>query len=152
MSTTVFLVQLWAVLWIRYDAQELGVFKSRLGGGALDMSVRGWTLCSMFLPVITVPSYILSARRKHIALEWLALAAHDAASAAEAEAATVAPAAAEQRGPGGWGAPEPQPVVPVPAQTSVAAATAPPQLSPDGFWWWDGTQWTPAAGMAVSPG
>ena len=27
--------------------------------------------------------------------------------------------------------------------------SAPPQLSPDGHWWWDGHQWIPAEGQGV---
>jgi hypothetical protein len=30
----------------------------------------------------------------------------------------------------------------------VTPAPAPPQLSPDGQWWWDGQQWIPAARAA----
>jgi hypothetical protein len=29
----------------------------------------------------------------------------------------------------------------------VTADSAPPQLSPDGYWWWNGQQWVPAAEM-----
>lgn len=29
--------------------------------------------------------------------------------------------------------------------------TAPPQLSPDGQWWWDGAQWVPAPPQPVAP-
>jgi hypothetical protein len=153
MSTTVFLLQLWAVLWIRYDAQELGVFKGRLGGGMFDMSVRSWVLCSLILPIITLPCYVLGARPKHIGLEWLAVASLVPDSAAEKGVPVVAPAAGEWHAAGGWAAAQdPQPAVHVPAQAEVAAPTAPPQRSPDGYWWWDGTQWTPAADMAVSRG
>jgi hypothetical protein len=29
----------------------------------------------------------------------------------------------------------------------VTADSAPPQLSPDGYWWWTGTEWVPAANL-----
>jgi hypothetical protein len=39
-----------------------------------------------------------------------------------------------------WGAPAQV----APQVTQAPPASAPPQLSPDGHWWWDGTQWVPA--------
>ncbi|MDT7571357.1 MAG: hypothetical protein QOE05_1531 [Actinomycetota bacterium] len=38
------------------------------------------------------------------------------------------------------------------APQQAAAPAAPPQLSPDGHWWWDGTQWVPAGEAATSQG
>jgi hypothetical protein len=35
--------------------------------------------------------------------------------------------------------------------TDDVTATAPPQLSPDGHWWWDGTAWIPAAERPGAP-
>ena len=32
-----------------------------------------------------------------------------------------------------------------------AAPTAPPQLSPDGHWWWTGQEWVPAPAQAADP-
>jgi hypothetical protein len=34
------------------------------------------------------------------------------------------------------------------AQQQPAPYAAPPQLSPDGRWWWNGAQWVPAAPAA----
>jgi hypothetical protein len=33
----------------------------------------------------------------------------------------------------------------------VTADSAPPQLSPDGYWWWTGTEWVPAAQLFAPP-
>jgi hypothetical protein len=32
----------------------------------------------------------------------------------------------------------------------VTADSAPPQLSPDGYWWWTGQEWVPAAGLVAA--
>jgi hypothetical protein len=151
MSTTVFLAQLWAVLWIRYDAQELGVYRGRLGGGLLDRSVRGWVLWCLFLPLVALPCYVFGARPKHIVLQLRAVVVPDAGSAVNDHVPVVTTATAVPRGPGGWVAQE-TPAVHVAAPVVMAVPTAPPQLSPDGHWWWDGTQWVPADHLAVSRG
>jgi hypothetical protein len=150
MSTTLFLAQLWAVLWIRYDAQELSVYKGRLGGGLLDRSVRGWVLCCLFLPVVALLCYVFGARPKHIALELRAVAVPEVASSV-VDVPAFATAAAVPPGPGGW-VTQATPAVHVATPVVTAVPTAPPQLSPDGHWWWDGAQWVPAAHLAVSRG
>ncbi len=63
------------------------------------------------------------------------------------------------------GVPEPPPPTGTPAAPGVAPSTPPPppsaepgvQYSPDGRWWWDGSQWLPAPGPpppapSVAPG
>jgi hypothetical protein len=45
------------------------------------------------------------------------------------------------------------PVATTPASPFAAVPfAAVPQLSADGYWWWDGTQWTPAATAAIAQG
>src|SRR5690349_11792494 len=36
------------------------------------------------------------------------------------------------------------------APDQAEASAAPPQWSPDGHWWWDGTQWLPGYGAQPS--
>jgi hypothetical protein len=120
MSSIIWLVVVGAAVWVGFDARSLGVRRGRLGGGVIDMSVFSWVVCCIFLFLIAFPCYLV-ARSKYQAMR-------DAP--AGTPAAIPAPAA--------W--PVAVPAVYVPTQ-----ATAPPQLSPDGHWWWDGTQWLPAA-------
>jgi hypothetical protein len=43
-------------------------------------------------------------------------------------------------------------VMPVSSFEMQPVVAAPPQLSADGYWWWDGTQWTPAASASAVVG
>jgi hypothetical protein len=110
-------------VWIGYDAQALGMRKGRLGGGPVDMGTRSWVTCCLLLWAIAFPCYFV-ARAKYVALRDAPM---PPVHAAPVQAMSV-------------------PVTPVKATPSLA----PRQLSPDGNWWWDGTQWTPAQ-QAVAP-
>jgi hypothetical protein len=122
-----FLVIVGTTVWVGFDAQELEMRKGRLGGGPVDMGTRAWVVCCLLLWVIAFPCYLV-ARSKYVAMR-------------DAPASPVLMPAS----PFGT-----QPVAAVEARVHVHAA--PPQLSADGYWWWDGTQWTPAASAVVGQG
>jgi hypothetical protein len=118
---------IWVVIaascvWVGVDAHHLGVKRGRLGGGMLDMSVASWVICSLFVWIIAFPCYLV-ARGRYQAMRGAQIYG------------SVPHGTASPQGPAGW--PNQGPIM-----------SAPPQLSPDGQWWWNGTQWVPANAAA----
>jgi hypothetical protein len=120
MATVIWLFPLGSCVWVYFDARELGIRKGRLGGGGLDMSPTSWVICCALLWLIAFPAYLV-ARGRYRALST----------------ATPAPTAVQP-----WAAP----AAVIPVQSRPTQQAAPPQLSADGHWWWNGAQWVPATG------
>lgn len=148
MGGFIVLILLGTTVWVGIDASNLGVRRGRLAGSALDMSVGAWVVCCLLLWIVAFPCYLV-ARGRYVALQaapvngysWPALGPHG----------YVAPQPYSAVPP--YGAPQPHVATYTPvAQTyqSGAPAAAPPQLSHDGHWWWDGQQWTPVVPPARS--
>jgi hypothetical protein len=140
MDQFMFLLIVGTTVWVGFDAQELQMRRGRLGGGPIDMGTRSWVVCCLLLWVITFPCYLV-ARRKYVAMrdapQW---------------PAETSPSPFAQFSAAGVGL---TPIAPVPdpvPSTQVEAHTAPPQLSPDGHWWWDGGQWVPATAVGAIRG
>jgi hypothetical protein len=121
----IWLAILGSVIWVGFDAHTLGMKRGRLGGGTLDMGVASWIICCLFIWVIAFPCYIVARGRYQSMASTGTYGAFPAAS----------PVVANQFG-----------LLPNVQQPTVYAA--PPQLSPDGQWWWNGAQWVPAAHAA----
>ena len=136
-----FLLIVGTAVWVGFDAQELEMRRGRLGGGPIDMGTRAWVVCCLFLWVISFPCYLV-ARSKYVALrDAPPMPAADPvspfAAAPSRFAVHASPLAVE-------------PAV-VPAAT-IPVQTAPPQMSPDGHWWWNGSEWVAAAAAGLSRG
>jgi hypothetical protein len=126
-AQVIWLIALGGCVWVYFDARELGVRKGGLGGGGLDMSVRSWVICCAVIPLIAFPAYLM-ARSRYRGL------ADTAGTPWPIET---------------WGA---TPTAFVPAQAQPVQHVAPPQLSADGHWWWNGAQWVPATGAGSAAG
>jgi hypothetical protein len=123
-------------IWVGIDASKLGVRKGGLGGGPIDMSVTSWVICCFFLWIISFPCYLV-ARSKYQALRR------------RPHGYGVQPSLQQ-----GW---SPAFVTPEPSGASSThgfsgAASAPPPISPDGQWYWDGLRWMPMAAPSSPPG
>jgi hypothetical protein len=141
----IFLIVVGTAVWVGFDAQELQMRKGRLGGGCVDMGPRSWVVSCLLLWIVALPCYLV-ARARYVALRDgpltpVAMPASPFTMSATRFGVQVSPFAA---------APAPAPVVVPMAAAEVQAA--PPQLSADGYWWWDGSAWTPAATAAVGQG
>jgi len=111
-------------IWVGFDASTLGVKRGRLGGGVVDMSVTSWVICCFFLWIISFPCYLV-ARSKYQALSRGGVSY-----------------------PGRVGLPPQQQsyrAAPTAVPFSAYVPPAPPQVSPDGRWWWDGQRWVAMA-------
>jgi hypothetical protein len=117
----IWLAILGSCIWVGVDAHNLGVKRGRLGGGMLDMSVASWVVCSLFVWIIAFPCYLV-ARSRYQAMRGAHIQTYGQPSSAT---------------------PSPQSQTAWPSQGAIVSA--PPQMSPDGQWWWNGTQWVPAA-------
>ncbi len=119
----VWLAILGSAIWVGFDASALGVQRGRLGGGPLDMGVASWVICCLFLWVISFPCYLVARGRYQSMRSTGSYGTLPFAGG---------PVAGYQYGQ-------------VPQAQQLAVYAAPPQLSPDGQWWWNGVQWVPAA-------
>ncbi len=110
-------------IWVGLDASKLGMKRGQLGGGIVDMSVASWVICCLFLWIISFPCYLV-ARSKYKSLPI---------GVSHPGRVGLPP----QQQYGAFRTAEPM---------SAYAATAPPQASQDGRWWWDGQRW-----LAMAP-
>lgn len=106
-----FVVIVATTIWVGLDASKLGVKRGRLGGGVVDMSVTSWVICCLVLWIISFPCYLV-ARSKYRALSR-----------------------------GGSTYPQPYQAIQTTPPFNGYTPPAPPQVSPDGRWWWDGQRW-----------
>jgi hypothetical protein len=143
-SGILYLVVIGTTIWVGVDAHNLGVRRGRLGGGGLDMSVTSWVVCCLLLWIVAFPCYFI-ARGRYVALNqsssapWQASAGTHRPSGYSGYPASYAspPTTPYSRGPVAVS----QPVV---QNAWAQPVAAPPQLSPDGRWWWNGQQWLAA--------
>ena len=119
-------------VWVYFDASELGIRRGGLGGGGLDMSRGSWVICCALIWLIAFPAYLV-ARGRYKALPPTTQTPWPIQTWPAAPAAFV-PAQAQ------------------PVQHAPVQHAAPPQLSADGHWWWNGAQWLPASGAGTSTG
>jgi hypothetical protein len=131
MEPVVLLLVIGTSVWVAVDAKNLGMQRGRIGGGMLDMSVTGWVVCCLLLWIIAFPCYLV-ARGKYQALQRNQ---ENRFPMLAAEQGAVAPFGANVADP--HGIQERTPPV------AYATPPAPPQMSPDGLWWWNGQQWVP---------
>jgi hypothetical protein len=123
----VLLLVVGSTIWVGIDASNLGVQRGRLGGGSLDMSTASWVVCCLLLWIVAFPCYLV-ARGKYQAMSGGNASAWP--QAALGAAAYVIPQTGHH---------------PTIGQAAVPPPVAPPQMSADGQWWWNGYQWVPAA-------
>ena len=123
-----------STVWVGIDASNLGVKRGRLGGGSLDMSTASWVICCLLLWVLAFPCY-LAARAKYKALAGPWHAGNNGGLGFTPPFAQQPAMASGQYSPAYGAAPMP---------ATYAPPAAPPQMSPDGHWWWNGHQWQPA--------
>jgi hypothetical protein len=122
-GAVIWLAILGSIIWVGFDAHTLGMKRGRLGGGTLDMGVAAWVICCLIVWIIAFPCYLVARGRYH---------SMRSARTNGALPAAAAPVPAYEFGQS-------------PNVQQPVAHTAPPQLSPDGKWWWNGAQWVSAA-------
>jgi hypothetical protein len=115
-----FVVIVVSTIWVAVDANKLGMRRGRLRGGVLDMGVASWTICCLFLWIVSFPCYLV-ARSKYRAMQSFQT---------NYQGATFPPQS--------W-----QPAPNLPVAWQAASVHDPTQISPDGRWWWNGQQWIP---------
>lgn len=120
-------------IWVGIDGQQLGVRRGGLPGSSLDMSVASWVICCLLLWIVAFPCYLV-ARGKYVAMRSNQ---PYGAQPGSPYAPTPYGAAPGYAAPGYPPAAVGQPA-PFPGQGPPAG---PPQMSPDGRWWWNGAQW-----------
>lgn len=128
----IWLCILGSVIWVGIDASNLGMQRGKLGGGSLDMGVASWVVCCLLLWIVAFPCYLV-ARGKYKAMTPHAAWQQPAWDAPQTYGAP----------PQVQYAPPQFQVAPV-QQAAPVVPAAPPQLSPDGHWWWTGEAWVPA--------
>jgi hypothetical protein len=119
------LIVIGTTIWVGVDASNLGFRRGRLGGGLIDMGVAAYVICCLLLWIISFPCYLVARGRYKSMYRRSAM-----------------------NGPALFG---------LPPQQSYQSATpfnayppaAPPQISPDGRWWWNGQQWVAMASPVV---
>jgi hypothetical protein len=131
-----YLVVLGTTIWVGIDAHNLGMRRGRMGGGFLDMGVATWVICCVLLWIIAFPCYLV-ARGRYQAMLRSGVQPYGA----KMHPALMAGAISSYGSPVG----QPMPYGAVPPPT----VAAPPQLSPDGQWWWNGQEWTPVPHAAA---
>lgn len=124
----VILLVIGTTIWVGIDAHNLGVRRGMLSGSFLDLSTAGWVVVCLLLWIIAFPCYLV-ARGKYQQLR----------------SRGILPAPVYGLPYGGTSTPYVAPQLPyaVPQATQPTPPTAPPQMSADGRWWWNGNQWTP---------
>jgi hypothetical protein len=138
-SVIVLLVVIATSIWVGIDAGNLGMQRGRLGGGMIDMSVAAWVVCCLLVWIIAFPCYLV-ARGKYQGLQSYP---HGAQLQPAHQAAFAPPHATSPLYPQGMQ----QQTFPVAYQPPPA----PPQMSPDGQWWWNGQQWIPVTAPGNQP-
>jgi hypothetical protein len=114
-------------IWVGIDAGNLGVKRGRLGGGGLDMSVAAWVVCCLLLWIIAFPCYLVARGRYQALRAGSGVGRPDMSQGWGGQNPYLGPQATAYGGP----------------PTSYAQQQAPPPLSADGRWWWDGRLWMP---------
>jgi hypothetical protein len=111
-----FAVVVASTIWVAIDANKLGMRRGLLQGGVLDMGTVSWTICCLFLWIISFPCYLV-ARSKYQAMR--SFSGNYQGSPLQS-----------------W-----QPAPAFPTAYQPAPVLDPRQVSPDGRWWWNGQQW-----------
>ena len=117
-------------VWVGIDSSNLGMQRGRLGGGFVDMGVATWVVCCLLIWFVALPCYFVA--RSRYKRMYAAGGGQPYYPVGQPYPAAV-----------GYGTAPALMQVGTPVQ--AATHSAPPQLSPDGHWWWDGQQWIPAS-------
>lgn len=134
MTAFLYLFVIGSTVWVGVDASRLGVRRGRLPGSAFDMSVTSWVICCLFLWIIAFPCYLVArGRYQQLPAPWLGHSGSLPFGAA-----------------GYSNSPNILPGMATPA-TYGYAPPAPPQMSPDGQWFWNGQQWLAATWPLAPP-